>query len=329
MFANLHSIHERVNTLVCSFTSTTLPASRPIVWFGSRTLQLPRSSTYPNHQSSFQSINLNHINLCLSSIQTTTTMPSATQIPLSQNDTSVLSTLFDPESSPSSNTTSIPINPSLSPLPTLPTSSLPSLQSRELNAILPLNTPSPSPEALSTAITSLTELIEAEPKYASAWNNRAQALRILHGDLGEKTGDVLSDLSKAIDLASPPPAKQMEGVSPLQAKVLKGAHTQFGYVVYKVSKWRKERESTKEQSEATAIRLPESLQDMSGDELEELASRHFAMGGRYGNEIAREMAVRTNPYAKLCGSIVKSALMEEVRGGMGARPRIEVDNAMN
>jgi hypothetical protein len=47
------------------------------------------------------------------------------------------------------------------------------------------------------------------------------------------------------------------------------------------------------------------------------------MGGRYGNELAREMAVRTNPYAKLCGGIVKGALMEEVRGGL--KPRVEVE----
>jgi len=35
------------------------------------------------------------------------------------------------------------------------------------------------------------------------------------------------------------------------------------------------------------------------------------MGGRYGNEMARAMSVATNPYAKLCGGIVKEAMRAE------------------
>ncbi len=41
------------------------------------------------------------------------------------------------------------------------------------------------------------------------------------------------------------------------------------------------------------------------------------MGGRYGNDVAREMAVRTNPYAKLCGNIVKEAMRGEMLGMTG------------
>ena len=46
-------------------------------------------------------------------------------------------------------------------------------------------------------------------------------------------------------------------------------------------------------------------------ELEEMASRDFASAARFGDEVAREMSVRTNPYAKMCGAIVKNALREE------------------
>lgn len=41
----------------------------------------------------------------------------------------------------------------------------------------------------------------------------------------------------------------------------------------------------------------------------------FQQGGRYGNEIARQMAVKTNPYAKMCGAIVKEAMRKEMTGG--------------
>ena len=36
-----------------------------------------------------------------------------------------------------------------------------------------------------------------------------------------------------------------------------------------------------------------------------------ALGGRYGNKIARQLSVQTNPYAKACGAIVKEALRKE------------------
>jgi hypothetical protein len=253
-------------------------------------------------------------------------MPSATRPSLSANDTSVLSTLFDPESSPSANSTAL-ILPSLPPLPNIPPSCLPALQKRELAAILPLNNASPSPEALAASIASLRDLLEAEPGYAPAWNNRAQALRMLHGDLGLATADILADLAKAIALAAP--ESPSAAVSPLQAKVLAGAHSQYAHVLYKLSRRDKRpadlnpRGQGGQDQTLPEIALPESLCGRSDEELEEMASRHFAMGGRYGNELAREMAVRTNPYAKLCGSIVKGALMEEVRGGL--KPRVEVE----
>ena len=51
------------------------------------------------------------------------------------------------------------------------------------------------------------------------------------------------------------------------------------------------------------------------EELEEKSSRDFFLGGRYGNEVSKAMAVHTNPYAKMCGSIVKEAMRKEFSGG--------------
>lgn len=34
-------------------------------------------------------------------------------------------------------------------------------------------------------------------------------------------------------------------------------------------------------------------------------------GGKYGNRAARELGIRTNPYAKMCGAIVKEAMKRE------------------
>jgi hypothetical protein len=59
--------------------------------------------------------------------------------------------------------------------------------------------------------------------------------------------------------------------------------------------------------------LPAPLRGLSREIIEEMASRDFALGGRYGDEGARAMAVRTSPYAKLCGEIVKEAMKGEVR----------------
>jgi hypothetical protein len=46
-------------------------------------------------------------------------------------------------------------------------------------------------------------------------------------------------------------------------------------------------------------------------DFEEGSARDFHLGGSFGNTISRVMAVHTNPYAKLCGSIVKEAMRNE------------------
>lgn len=46
-------------------------------------------------------------------------------------------------------------------------------------------------------------------------------------------------------------------------------------------------------------------------DFEEAASLDFAVGGRFGNEIAKGLAVSTNPTAKLCGQMVREAMKKE------------------
>lgn len=55
------------------------------------------------------------------------------------------------------------------------------------------------------------------------------------------------------------------------------------------------------------------LEDESVAKSEESASHDFAMAGKYGSQLARAMSVRTNPYAKLCGAIVQTAMQAEMR----------------
>lgn len=52
-------------------------------------------------------------------------------------------------------------------------------------------------------------------------------------------------------------------------------------------------------------------------EWEEAASGDFLMGGRLGNEVARQMAVVVNPTAKLCGDMVREAMRMEYAGEIG------------
>lgn len=245
---------------------------------------------------------------------TITTMVAATTS-LSSNDAKVLSALFDPESSPSASIKIVPEAPQS--LPHISNSLLPSLQSAERTAILPLNTQSPSLEDANVAIKALSELIDQHPSYASAYTNRAQAMRLRIEDEermfgpenSETAGALFADLAKAIELASP--ALPQDPLSPLQARLLATAHTHRGYLLLKAAR---------AAGEARLESGPKEVEGRDKDALEEMASREFSLGGRYGDKMAKEMAVRTNPYAKMCGAIVKQAMREE----MGEAPRIDV-----
>lgn len=227
-------------------------------------------------------------------------MASATY--LSTNDNAVLGALFDPESS-LSNSTQIE--------ETLPngfdSQHLLKIQDQERKALLPLNVERPAPGAILDSILLLDTIIEQEPGYSSAWNNRAQTRRMLY-DIEQLHQEIqalkliMQDLSQAINLATP--QSPLAPVPAVDARVLASAHTHRGYLLYAASK-------SDKLARALASSV-ESLQSVDKDGLEEMASRDFTLGGRYGNDTARQLAVRTNPYAKLCGSIVKEAMQKEI-----------------
>ncbi|KPI45731.1 uncharacterized protein AB675_750 [Cyphellophora attinorum] len=227
-------------------------------------------------------------------------MASATY--LSRNDNAVLGALFDPESSLSNST------PVADTLPSnFSSTELQDILETERRALLPLNVERPSEDTIATSISDLDTIIEQWPEYASAWNNRAQTRRMLfeiqtlHQEI-EALRLIMGDLSQAIALATP--QNPSSPVPAAHAKVLASAHTHRGYLLYAASK-----------SEDLATAMTSSIQSLEGldsEQLEERASHDFSLGGRYGNDMARQLAVRTNPYAKLCGSIVKEAMQKEV-----------------
>jgi hypothetical protein len=223
---------------------------------------------------------------------------------LTSNDAAVLSALFNPESLPSS---SVTISKAIPSLPHIPDSTLPGLQRREIAAIQSLNSESPSPPAVRTAISNLSSLIKEHPRYTPAYLNRAQATRLLIGEEdalflpqnSDLLSGVLSDLNQAISLASP--SSPADALSDFQASLLSKAHTHRGYLLLKAS----------QAAGQTGLLLSTEVAGTGMDQLEELASKDFFLGGRYGNKIARELSVKTNPYAKMCGAIVQEAMRKE------------------
>ncbi len=234
----------------------------------------------------------------------TATMKHAQTPNLTSNDAAVVSALFDHESPPSS---SISISKTAPNLPHIPDSIVSHLQQREISAIRCLNNEPPPLSAIKKATSTLSHLISEHPKYAPAYLNRAQATRLLLGEENDlftlQNVDLiscaLSDLNKAISLASPSSAA--EPFSDLQASLLSKAHTHRGYILLKASQVASQPGSA----------FPTELAEAGSGKLEEMASKDFFLAGRYGNEIARELSVKTNPYAKICGAIVQEAMRKE------------------
>lgn len=220
---------------------------------------------------------------------------------LSNNDSNVLSALFDPESSLSRNA-HIDDRQSVAS----DVASLQDLRQQEQGALRSIDTANPVRNDIEQAVSRLSEIIETHPSYGSAWVNRAQARRLLYStdrltSQPLEVQRIFQDLSEAVRLSTPQESTDM--VSRANAQVLSSAHTHRGYLLLLASK--------SEENRAMLNSIP-TLNSLSTQDLEEAASREFTLGGRYGNETARQLAVMTNPYAKLCGSIVKEALTKEV-----------------
>ena len=148
-------------------------------------------------------------------------------------------------------------------------------------------------------------IVEDWPGYPSAYLNCAMLHRMnIEASLAKdesvflgsakETEALFDNLALAVKSALPTSSTSATTtVSPYQARILRTAFSHRAYLYLKASE--------------TGV----AWDGKSKSELEELASKDFAAAARYGDEVAREMSVRTNPYAKMCGAIVKNALREE------------------
>ena len=266
-------------------------------------------------------------------------MPSLAVSPpmLSASDAIILNRLFDPEAAPDA---SVSIDPHATQGPSnIPNSALSTLQSNETLIVRNLEATlssssfrdvpfSPAIDAaIDTAIAALSSIITSHPTYASAYLNRAQALRLKIGNhlLSACTSDtfaastLLADLATAITLSTP--SSPNAPISPAQAKLLANAHTLRATLLHTAAK---DLQGGEERVVRSAGELGEEQDREGGElgeadgskfenaqELEQRASHDFFLGGRYGNPIARAMAVQINPSAKLCGAIVQEAMRRE------------------
>jgi hypothetical protein len=234
-------------------------------------------------------------------------MAIQTSTNLSANDKRILNALFDPETLPSSVARSkeqSSIDDTLPPHPNIDSAQILILE-RQQNDIVREVTSSSGASIINKAIAQMGAVIEEWPTYPSASVNRAMLRRMkLEADVqGRNLFDaeeaeieaVFNDLSRAIHTSLPPTAPSSP-VSSFQARILRTTLSHRAYLYLKAAE--------------TGI----SLKGQGKNALEELASTDFASAARYGDEVAREMSVRTNPYAKMCGAIVRNALAEERKG---------------
>jgi hypothetical protein len=175
--------------------------------------------------------------------------------------------------------------------------------------LMSLNAVSPSPPIVEAAISALDSLILEYPFHAGSYINRAEARRLLYPETEilvshpEVVVAIFEDLGQAISLTLAKPHQQV--VSRQSATVLASAYTHRALLLYRSSQMPYKRRQM-------LFSMKPELMELTEDAILELASRDFAMGGRYGNKLAKQMAVLTNPYAKLCGNIVKEALRKEI-----------------
>ncbi|KAF2463607.1 uncharacterized protein BDR25DRAFT_347104 [Lindgomyces ingoldianus] len=225
---------------------------------------------------------------------------------LSSNDTRILHALFDPETLPSSVARSKDqwiVDASLPPHSTISSSQLSVLEIQQNNLIRRVtSTSKPRDGVIDDVLETMDKIATKWPNYPSTYLNRAMLIRIKLESSVPKDASIFSaidpnierlftDLFHAIRLSSPPSLSTP--ISPYQARILRQAYSHRAYLYLKAA---------------------ESSHDLKGKskaELEELASLDFKNAARFGDEVAREMSVRTNPYAKMCGAIVRNALREE------------------
>lgn len=277
---------------------------------------------------------------------TTTISPPPHPRTLTAHDNLILTYLLSPSATPS---------PSLVD-PTLPSPYPPSILRQESSIILPLAPTSPFPPAteVATAIAALSDLIAQNPSNASLHNNRAQASRLLVGDdlraRAVAESGLWADLARAIGLVTDAGRGKEGRVSRAEAGVAAKALVQRAVLARKYARALAQSPSDASpgstsptlnpdldhlspcsasttsalhqpcpsgRSECRPCWLPLELQGLDRDAVEAFARRDLEAAGRYGDEGARDWAVRLNPYAKLCGDVVREAMRGEIAGGVG------------
>lgn len=190
---------------------------------------------------------------------------------------------------------------------------LQAIKKLEAQAIAPLGKGEPSKDVIEGAIMALSTIILEHKDYASAYNNRAQALRLLLGDddlTEEGTARVWEDLRQCISLAQQAPENQRD------EKLLGAAYTQRGVLLLATAKSLKTLDNEERRSN-----LPRELQRIADDsasstkfseEMEKEAESAFKEGAKYGDEAAKMMVVHLNPMRKLCGQMVREALRRDM-----------------
>ncbi len=251
---------------------------------------------------------------------------------LSRRDLNVLEKIRDPEANP---VAAVMVDPNLSKDPNITdTSVYERISQKERDIVVAIqhlemevaglrsSTSTEPTNSYRRYVHELAQLVSENPRYASARNNRAQALRRMYGDTmilpGQRdskalirdahTGEIsqaalttLSDLDEAISLLTP--KSPFAPISPIAGKTLSQAHTQRAAIYYMTSKSIRSNDVI-----CLGGRKEEKWTKL---DFESAASRDFALGGRYGNEVAKGLAVSTNPTAKLCGQIVREAMKKE------------------
>lgn len=224
---------------------------------------------------------------------------------LSSRDNLVLQSIFDPEAS---SAPAADKSPATTSLPHFTEDIFSAIEKREHSILQLLANDQASKAVAESVIQKLSQLIDEFPQYASAHANRAQASRLLidvedlfSSDRASESARIVDDLSRGIELATP--SGFSGNASAHQSKVLATAYTHRGFLLLKVADMVKN---------GHAVHGLNAFTSFNATGIEEAASEDFARGGRYGNALGKQMAVRTNPYAKMCGAIVKDALQQEI-----------------
>lgn len=233
-----------------------------------------------------------------------TTAIQAMEPNLSANDKRILNAIFDPETLPSSvaqSKESSIIDISLPAHPNISNEQLDVLEAQQNDLIHRVSSAEAHEDE--EILKELDQIVKKWPTYPSAYLNRAMLHRTrieatleqgksIFDAKDEDIEALFTNLSRAI-YASLPSESPASPVSSYQARILRTAYSHRAYLYLK------------------AAYSGKQLRGKGRSDLEELASSDFSAAARYGDEVAREMSVRTNPYAKMCGAIVRNALAEE------------------